>query len=377
VEKSMESQLPASPEILRARPEPPASSGVPRRILAVKVHGLGDAVMIRMLLERLKSRHPGLQIGVLAGPSTREVMTLGGEFSLHAYDPKRRGAFNAAMLWLEIRHRRYDAVLNFEQVSLSGTRFLRTTGIPVRIGFVPLSHIGKQSLLTHAVRFVESESMWHAFIRLVQTLDNRFPAAVEPVALPVSDEAKNRAAGRIFDHCGLVDRLIALHLGPASGPYRRWPAKRFAELAIRLSAGGKSLGVVLTGLPEEKHLCVEFQQAYRGRVVDATDAGSLEMTAALLANCHLLVSNDTGIMHLGAGIGVPTVGIFGPDIPGRYAPVGRLTASVYAGAKCSPCVNIYRAKSPLTCVNAVASQCLKAISVEDVARAAERLMSEG
>lgn len=359
-----------------SRPEPRAASlsCVPRRILAVKVHGLGDAVMIRMLLERLRERHPGLEVGVLAGSATREAMTLGSPFFLHGYERKRRGALSTAMLWAGIRRKRYDAVLNFEQVSLAGTMFLRTVGIPVLIGFVPLNHGGKRSLLTHAVKFVETESMWQAFIRLVQTLDKQFPSAVEPIALPVSDKAKSRAAGRIFDRCGPVDRVIALHLGPAGGPYRRWPVKRFVELAERLGGDGSSFGVVLTGLPEERHLCLEFQQAYRGRVLDATDAGSVEMTAALLSHCRLLVSNDTGIMHLGAGIGVPTVGIFGPETPRRYAPIGRLTASVHAGVKCSPCVDIYRGRSPLKCVNAVPSECLAEIGVEDVARAAERLM---
>lgn len=339
----------------------------------MKVHGLGDAVMIRMLIEHLVSRDPGLQIGVLAGSPTKEVLTAGRRFTVHLYDQKKRTFFSTLMLWLDIRRGHYDAVLNFEQVSLSGTAFLSTTGIPIRAGFVLLNNSAKQSFLTHAIRFEEGESMWHSFIRLVQTLDAQFPAAPEPAPLPLGGQARRHADQWISDRLGTVDRLVALHLGPISGLYRCWPVERFVELANRLRATKPRIGVVLTGLPGEKKLATRFQLAYPGRVLDATEADSVEMTAALLNRCDLLVSNDTGIMHLGAALGVPTVGIFGPDTPRRYAPIGRMTASVYARAKCSPCINIYRGLSPLKCANPVASECLAQITVDDVMRAAEGL----
>jgi len=70
--------------------------------------------------------------------------------------------------------------------------------------------------------------------------------------------------------------------------------------------------VILTGQAPERPLIGEFIDRYRGPVADATGCGESARTAALLALCDLLVSNDTGVMHVGAAMGAPTVGIFGP-----------------------------------------------------------------
>ena len=118
-----------------------------------------------------------------------------------------------------------------------------------------------------------------------------------------------------------------------------------------------------------------FLSRYGGRALDATAIGSLERTAAVLAACYLLVSNDTGVMHLGAAMGTPTVGIFGPDSPGRYAPVGPRTAAVAAsGVPCSPCSNIYRLLVPPNCANPDQLRCLREVAAEDVFAAARRIV---
>src|SRR5229473_7045689 len=67
-------------------------STVPRRILAVKVHGLGDSVMVRSLLEHFRRRHPDVDIGVLAGPANRDVLTTGSNYQLHQYDQRTLSA---------------------------------------------------------------------------------------------------------------------------------------------------------------------------------------------------------------------------------------------------------------------------------------------
>ena len=73
------SHLPWSSRNLAAQPLP----SVPARLLVVKVHGMGDAVLVRAAIEHLRERNPSLRIGVLAGDATREVLTIGSEFTSH------------------------------------------------------------------------------------------------------------------------------------------------------------------------------------------------------------------------------------------------------------------------------------------------------
>jgi hypothetical protein len=81
---------------------------------------------------------------------------------------------------------------------------------------------------------------------------------------------------------------------------------RFVQLAERIRGFGAETSIILTGLAPERPLIHEFMDKYSGYAVDASESGSLEKTAALLRRCDLIVSNDTGIMHLAAAMGTPT-----------------------------------------------------------------------
>jgi ADP-heptose:LPS heptosyltransferase len=341
----------------------------PRRLLAVKVHGMGDSVMVRSLLEYYRRRHPEVEIGVMAGRATREVLTLGFDFAVHGYDQQTLNAAAIVRTWNEVRKRRYDAVLNFEQGSLAGTAFLRATGIPARVGFVPLVGSAKQPLLTHALPFREGDSMWRSFMRLMQVVDPEFPEAVTTLPLPVTDETRNRIGNWIASNLIASDApLIALHMGSAQKrSYRRWPVAQFVGLGERLRASIPNLVVALTGQQFERPLISEFMAAYSGLAFDSTELHSIAEAAALLERCQCLISNDTGIMHLGAAMGTPTVGIFGPESPQRWAPAGPRSISVRAaGVACSPCANTYSLQDPRDCVNPNRLQCLREVSIEMV-----------
>ncbi len=369
------------------RDDPAPLPRVPHRLLAVKVHGMGDAVMVRSLLEELRNRHPQMEIGVLVGTATRDVMSLGSDFRVHAYEQKNAGVRAIVRSAIEIRRSSYEVVLNFEQGSLAGTAFLRALGVPTHIGFVPLHDAAKAAFLTRPLRFREGDSMWASLIRAMRLVDSDFPETPEVFPLPLSAEAKHFVRAWLeekgLEEKGLEGkdgrprtRRVVFHMGSGPGqPFRRWPVERFAALAERLRAEVPDLVVILTGTAPEKPLITTFLSQCKALAIDASGLGSIERTASLLAESDLLVSNDTGVMHLGAAMGVPTVGIFGPDSPGRYAPVGPHTAAVVAsGVLCSPCSNIYRLQVPGNCVNPDTIRCLREVSVDSVIAAARGIV---
>lgn len=355
-----------------------APRAVPGRILAVKVHGMGDAVMVRSILEHLRRRHPEVEIGVLAGRANSDVLTTGSNFQLHRYDPRSLGLAAVMRTLTDIRKHGYEAAIDFEQGSLAGAAFIRATGIPIRAGFLPLNSAAKASLLTHPTRFREEDSMWASFIRLARVIDPEFPEAISTLPLPLDNETRCSVREWMRSESnGSIDHVAVFHLGAGQRLYRRWPVERFVTLGERLRLRCPNLVIALTGQPFERGLIEEFTAGYSGPVMDATGLDSIAKTAALLAECELVVSNDTGIMHLGAAMGAPTVGIFGSASPRRWAPVGpRATAVSASGVECSPCAETYLLRDPADCANLDRMRCLREVSVETVLKGVRRVTSE-
>ena len=212
--------------------------------------------------------------------------------------------------------------------------------------------------------------MWSCFLQIGRLLDPTLPEKLQTVPLPCSSEARERRdqwwGANFGDHAGPV---VALHLGVGpSAQYRRWPVERFAELATRLLQ--KNFAVLLTGAKSEQRLNSAFKNTFRGKSVEASELGTLEYTAALLQRCDLLVSNDTGVMHLAAAMGTPTVGLFGASNPIWWAPVGPHATYLYKTRQpCSPCINSYPRQIPQSCTASIDGACMRDISVEDVLEA--------
>jgi ADP-heptose:LPS heptosyltransferase len=366
----------AAPLLRSTRREIPAD--LPLRILVLKFGGMGEAVLARSLVERLQERHPAMSVDFLVERRTIEVMTHGRKGKVFLYTPGEDGIAKALQLLREIRNRRYDAIIDFEQHSLLTAGFARATSIPIRVGFEPPLSGPRGGMFTHPIALREDQSMWNAFVRVGQVLDQSLPLELMTMPLPISPATndwldtwrKSKGIPRTGGH------VVAMHLGVGpSAQYRRWPTERFVDLAHELTKAAKDVTILLTGAQSEHSLIDDFKGLFSGRSIDASDTGGLENTAVLLQNCDLLISGDTGIMHLSAAMGTPTVGLFGPNTPLCWAPVGPMATSVYPTQEpCSPCINSYRRHIPDACVAATTSACMSDIQVEDVLDAARSVI---
>lgn len=165
-------------------------------------------------------------------------------------------------------------------------------------------------------------------------------------------------------------RLLVLGPG-ATRAGKAWPVERFAELAGRLTARGGPLAgaiVVPTGGPMDRAAAAVIAMGVPARrFVDMTGADLLT-TAALMARADLFVGNDSGMMHLAAASGAPTLGLFGPTDERLYGPWGER-----AGAVRAPDVSVVFGKTSKT-VSRTETQ-MGPLTVEHVVVAAERLLS--
>jgi len=352
----------------------------PARVLAVKFGGLGDGVIVRSQIERLRALYPDVTIDVLVDPKSREVMSCGSDARVWFYDPRIDGVGHAMRLLAGIRRSRYDAALNFEQHSTLAAGFIRTASIPIRVGLAPPRGRLQEKFLTHSIALRPGDSIWSVTAALIRVLYPALPAHPEALPIPYGPDAEQWASEWLAAQPGgRADRIVAMHLGV--GPraqYKRWPLERYVELADRLRDGTGGLDILLTGAEAERPLIDNFRTGYGGPAIDGSAAGSIERCAALLDRCDLIVSADTGMMHLGAAMGTPTVGLFGASNSRCWGPVGPRATQVYrTNVKCSPCIDSYLRIIPERCTAPSSGICMKEISVDHVIEAARRVIVGG
>jgi ADP-heptose:LPS heptosyltransferase len=166
--------------------------------------------------------------------------------------------------------------------------------------------------------------------------------------------------------------LIAVHVAGGRA-IKQWPIERFAETATRL-AHETDARIIFTGSTADRALVAQAM----GELPAGTPALSLAadlplpVVGAILERSRLLVTGDTGPMHLAAAVGTPVVGVFGPSDPARYAPLSAVARIVRVDLPCSPCNRIRL--PPARCVGHT-PDCLEHIPVDRVIAAALDLLS--
>jgi len=177
--------------------------------------------------------------------------------------------------------------------------------------------------------------------------------------------ADRQAAASWWSEHHLPDRgVAAIHPGSGS-PAKNWPAERFAALAGHLQRGRGAHVLVLAG-PADDAALDGVRRAVsgaalppRGQAPLALQNLPLPLLAAILSRCQLYVGNDSGVSHLAAAVGVPTVAIFGPTDPGVWAPRGPAVRIVRAPVPCAPCPPPQRQSCPQrACLDSVPVQTL-------------------
>jgi ADP-heptose:LPS heptosyltransferase len=348
---------------------PDAAQGGPRapgNILVIKLVGLGDTVLMLTPIGHIRRQFPSARITALVTPLSSGIVS--GQPSIDeviVFDAlaSRRSLPGFLRLIRLLRARRFDCVLDFEQHFLMTSVLSYLTGSKRRIGF-HYDHGVRGRLLTDSVALDPGRHMVDAYMELLKPLGITEDHVDTLWNIDVTTEDESTVASWLEAHgVGSKDVLVGIHAG--SGPrglHKRWDKKSFAEI-IRRMRDRLGIKTVLTGAAYERDLVRQIVSLV-GDEGAVNGAGQFEtrQTAALARRCSLFISNDTGAMHIAAAVGTPTIGLFGPETPGRYGPVGAHNVSLYRPLPCSPCVEIYKGEVR-HCRNPI---CMGQISVEDV-----------
>jgi ADP-heptose:LPS heptosyltransferase len=346
----------------------------PRRILLLRLERIGDLVMALEAIGDVRALAPGAQIDLVVGswnaalaqavPGVTSVETLDAEWlSRDGGGLGMPALLRAAWSW---RIRRYDLAINFEP-DVRSNLVAAASGAARIAGW---RSGGGGPVLDVAL---DHDPSVHTSInarRLVQAAFGRTPPESSAPLLKVPEVATAAAAAILRPATGRP--LVGVHLN-AGRAIKQWPPERFADVAMRL-ADSRGAAIVTTGGPGDRGLIADLQRALAPRlVIDASVADSLLTSVALLGQLDLLVTGDTGPMHLAAAVGTPVVAVFGPSDPARYATRGSVDRVVRIDLPCSPCNRIRR--PPARCVGHT-PDCLAGISADDVFAAASGALDE-
>ncbi|MGH9316495.1 MAG: lipopolysaccharide heptosyltransferase II, partial [Thermoanaerobaculia bacterium] len=286
---------------------------------------IGDSVMAIPLVRALRRAYPEDRLSVLARRGPAAVFRAEGS----AHLVLTQSGLLADVLAL--RRARFDEAWLLPN-SFRAALIASLAGVRERIGYATDR---RGPLLTHPLP--APRPVRHQLRDYDALLSSRgIEPDLGPPRFAVPHAAAQRATQALAEAGIPPDRPLALLApGAAFGWTKRWSAERFGHLADRLAEKGFACAVVIG--PEEEDLAVRVKAAARGRLPTlGADLDPAELAGAL-ARAHLLVSNDSGPMHLASAVGTPVLAFFGPTDPGRTAPVGSASRILDRYVFCSPC----------------------------------------
>ncbi len=324
----------------------------PNKILIIRPGGIGDAVHLLPAINMLRKNFPEAVIDILAEKRNGAVFSLTHDVTtVFHYD-------NFPEL-LRIFKGRYDLVIDTEQWHHLSAVIARFVGASATIGYATNE---RKKLFTHAVQYSHDDYEAGSFCNLLDPLSIVSQADFSSPYLAAPVSALENAVKLLGE---LTKRPFVTLFPGSSIPERRWGVLNFIGLAEKLY--GKSIPFVVIGGRED---CSGGDRiAARGYGLNLAGKTSLLETAALIDLSSLLISGDSGILHIGVGLGKPTISLFGPGLAKKWAPRGDNHIVINKCLPCSPCTMF--GTTPPCPINA---KCMADISVDEVIAAVEKLL---
>jgi heptosyltransferase-2 len=341
-----------------------------RKIMVRATNWIGDGVMSLAALEALREQFPSAEIVLVSKPWVSELYWhLPSVTRQIIYNPAKehKGSHGFWKLARQLQAEKFDAAVLLQN-AFHAAWMAWCARVPVRIGYARDS---RSALLTDAVEPPPPAAYGHQAYYYLQLL---FRAGLidryEPVRelrLTVTEPEKEWARRHLARN-GLAGPrfLVGIHPGAFYGPAKRWLLERYAQVADRL-IGALHADVLIFGSAAERPLAEEIARGMKHTPLVLSGTTSLRQLMALLGQCRVVITNDSGPMHLGAALGLPVVAVFGSTDERATGPIGPRTRVVKRPVECSPCG---------LRVCPIDLRCMKSVTVDDVYVAALGVLKE-
>ena len=346
----------------------------PHKILVRSTNWIGDAVMTTPAVRTIRENFPDSEITMLVHPWVSDVFRYSPRVDrLLIYEKKGRHKGIKGLLQLagELRQEQFDCAILLQN-AFEAALVTLVAGIPVRGGYTT---DGRGLLLTHGVHKINELNKKHEvnyYQRILLGLG--FKPAPNELELFIPGEQVDAAKQRIERLTGTrsgTPALIGFNPGAAFGPAKRWPAEKFAELAQMLCRR-LDARILLFGSAADRETAAAIigrAGTAASRIFDLTGATSLIEAMALIGECDVFVTNDSGLMHVAAALHTPLVAIFGSTDHIATGPLADNAVVIRKPLPCSPCKKSQCPEKHF--------RCMKLIDSDEVGAAVLRILEEG
>jgi heptosyltransferase-2 len=322
----------------------------PFRILIRSSNWLGDAVMSVPAIRAIKNGRPDAHVTVAAPAKIAPIWKLIPE--VDAILPLPNGSLILAVSLLR-RQPSFDAAILFPN-SLRVALESWLSGIPRRVGYH--GHWRKRLLNQILPELPKPSPLEHHSLRFLR------------IARGCGAETSNAKHQRLNVQAAAAQQRLKIGLCPGAeyGPAKRWLPERFAEVAKEINAQS-SAQWILFGTKKDAAIGDQIAAAISNHCVNRIGHTTLDQLINELRECRLLLTNDTGTMHLAALLGVPVVAIFGSTEPALTGPLGNAHIILRHHVECSPCC---LRECPID------FRCMKAVTTEEVVDAVRSILTD-
>ena len=339
-----------------------------RSVLVVRLRSIGDAVLTTPSLYALKRFLPHARVDILLEDWVAPVLE-GFEYVDNIITLKRGSTTARALVARHIRSARYDVAYNLHG-GTTATLLTRASGARHRVGYSSYQYGSLQNHLAPSSSLLWGRDKTHSVEQQLALLGwTGVPVTDRPATrLAVTDQAAASISARL-SAAGLDETrtpLAVIHPAAAFDT-KQWATERFARVAESLASRG--LAIVAITASTEAHVADKLKQHTTAPVVAFTDLSLTEVTA-LLSQARLFVGNDSGIAHMAAAVGAPSVVIFGSSNTAHWRPWAKAHAEIVVEEmECQPCHGYF-------CEKFEQPECIKRVPVERVVAAIARILKE-
>ncbi len=332
----------------------------PQRLLIRSTNWIGDAVMTIPAVRTIRRNFPDTEITMLALPWVADVFRFSpwvDRMLLYEKQGRHHGMRGRLRLVQEMGRRGFDAAILLQN-AFEAALVTSLARIPVRAGYTT---DGRGLLLTHGVRKaadIGSRHQVHYYQEMLAGLGLvPGPDRLELYLAPEAEAQARRMVRDFREERDVRGPVIGFNPGASYGPAKRWPARRFGELARLLADCCDGMIVIFgTDADREAARLIRAGSPDPRRVLDLTGRTDLALALACIACCDVFVTNDSGLMHVAAALDIPLVAIFGSTDHVATGPFSEQAAIVRRPLECSPCMKTHCPQEHFRCMEEVTAR---------------------
>lgn len=339
-----------------------------KKILIIRLSSIGDIVLASPLIRLVRQRFPQAKIDMLVCAEFEELVAANPNLSRVILFDRKTGLKGLLRLCSRIREERYNLVIDIHK-KLRSFLLCRTSGARQTVSYNKHSFLRFLLVKFKINRFVETPYVANLYLKSVEGFGIKDDG--QGLELNIA-RAKDMGVLELLRLEGVSKEYPLIGLAPGAHWYtKRWPKERFIELA-NLLIQRKGATIVIFGGRDEIALSEEIGGSLLNKPVIVTGKLSLMETAALLKRCKVLITNDTGVMHIAAAVKTPVVAIFGPTTKEfGYYPYRVANRVISKDLPCKPCTTKGTSRCKIKTFD-----CMRLISSDEVLSAVEELLEK-